>query len=88
MNLHTRWEDPSKDAVCINWARTLSEKVASQSAGSVYVNFMPEDEADRVDGAYGANMERLHRVKGKYDPGNLFRVNHNIRPEAMSRAAE
>ncbi len=88
MNLHTRWEDPSKDDACISWARTLSEKVASQSTGSVYVNFMPEDEADRIHSAYGANMERLRRVKGQYDPGNLFRVNHNIRSEIVTRAAE
>jgi FAD/FMN-containing dehydrogenase len=88
MNLHTRWEDPSKDDACISWARKLSDKVASQSAGSVYVNFMPEDEADRIDGAYGANMERLRHAKGQYDPGNLFRVNHNIRPETVARAAE
>ncbi|MCP1168539.1 FAD-binding oxidoreductase [Limimaricola litoreus] len=88
MNLHTRWEDPAKDEACIAWARALSDKVASQSAGSVYVNFMPEDEAGRINGAYGANMDRLRRVKTQYDPGNLFRVNHNIRPETAARAAE
>lgn len=88
MNLHTRWEDPAKDEACIGWARALSDTVASQSAGSVYVNFMPEDEAGRIDGAYGVNMDRLRRVKTQYDPGNLFRVNHNIRPETVARAAE
>lgn len=88
MNLHTRWEDPGKDEACIKWARKLSETVASQSAGSVYVNFMPEDEADRIVGAYGANIERLRHVKAHYDPNNLFRVNHNIRPDTALRAAE
>jgi FAD/FMN-containing dehydrogenase len=48
--------------------------------GSVYVNFMPEDESDRVETAYGANYPRLAEIKRRYDPGNLFRINQNIRP--------
>jgi FAD/FMN-containing dehydrogenase len=80
MNVHTRWRDASQDAGCIQWARDLFDAAAPHSTGSVYVNFMPDDEVDRVDGAYGANMARLAEVKGKFDPDNLFRVNHNIRP--------
>jgi FAD/FMN-containing dehydrogenase len=48
--------------------------------GSVYVNFMPEDESDRVETAYGANYRRLAEIKRHYDPDNLFRMNQNIRP--------
>jgi len=33
-----------------------------------------------VRAAYGANYERLVRVKQQYDPGNLFRANQNIMP--------
>lgn len=50
------------------------------ATGGVYVNFMSEDEADRVRSAYGSNYERLTEVKGRYDPNNLFRSNQNIRP--------
>jgi hypothetical protein len=49
---------------------------------------MPDDEVERVSGAYGVNMERLSKVKAKYDPGNLFRLNHNIKPAALLDAAE
>ena len=48
--------------------------------GSAYVNFMPEDEDDRVESAYGENYRRLAEIKRRYDPDNLFRVNQNIRP--------
>lgn len=81
MNVHTRWADASGDDACISWARTLFNDTAQYSTGSVYVNFMPDDEVDRVSGAYGANMDRLRKTKGKYDPENLFRINHNIAPD-------
>lgn len=88
MNVHTRWRDPGKDAVCIQWARDLFDAAAPHSTGSVYVNFMPEDEADRITGAYGGNLDRLASLKAKYDPGNLFRVNHNIQPVAAPGPAD
>lgn len=80
MNVHTRWEDPDKDDTCIGWARRLYEQMKPYSTGSAYVNFMPEDQADHMTGAYGVNGEKLSKIKGIYDPGNLFRINHNILP--------
>lgn len=80
MNVHTRWQEASDDADCIAWARGLFDATAPHAAGSVYVNFMPDDEGDRVAEAYGANHARLAQVKAKYDPGNLFRMNQNILP--------
>jgi FAD/FMN-containing dehydrogenase len=80
VNVHTRWTSPSDDARCIRWARALFDALTPHATGGVYVNFMPEDEGQRVQGAYGANYARLTQLKAKYDPGNLFRINQNIRP--------
>jgi hypothetical protein len=30
-------------------------------------------------GAFGGNYDQLVALKGKYEPGNLFRLNQNIR---------
>jgi FAD/FMN-containing dehydrogenase len=80
MNAHARWRDKADDGACTAWARELSETAAPFAMGSVYVNFMPEDESDRVESAYGANYRRLAEIKRRYDPDNLFRMNQNIRP--------
>jgi FAD/FMN-containing dehydrogenase len=81
MNVHTRWRAPADDARCIAWARKLFDDMTPHATGGVYVNFMPEDETARVrTGAYGANYERLAKLKAKYDPSNLFRMNQNVAP--------
>ena len=83
MNVHTRWRDPAQDQECIAWTRKLFDAAAPFATGGVYVNFMPEDETQRVQtGAYGANYARLAKLKAKYDPTNLFRMNQNIKPAA------
>ena len=80
MNVHGRWEDPADDTRCAGWARDFFNAAAPFSSGGVYVNFMTADEGDRVRSAYGPNYDRLAQVKRTYDPGNLFRMNQNIKP--------
>jgi FAD/FMN-containing dehydrogenase len=87
MNVHTRWREAAQDAACIAWTRQLFDRTAPFASGSVYVNFMPDDEGDRVEKAYGPNYRRLAEIKRRYDPGNLFRINQNIRPAAGSSNA-
>jgi FAD/FMN-containing dehydrogenase len=80
MNVHGRWEEPSDDERCIAWCRELFESMTPFSTGGVYVNFMTEEEDQRVGAAYGDNHERLVKLKNKYDPQNMWRLNQNIRP--------
>ena len=79
MNVHTRWEDPKDDDTCVSWARTFFDATAPFSTGGVYVNFVSEGE-ERVGAAYGSNLERLAKLKKRYDPDNVFRVNQNVAP--------
>ncbi|MBZ6076666.1 FAD-binding oxidoreductase [Microvirga puerhi] len=80
MNVHTRWRENKDDNLCIDWARRLFKAAEPFALGSAYVNFMPEDETDRVEKIYGANYKRLAELKRKYDPQNMFRMNQNIKP--------
>ncbi len=82
MNVHTRWSDPAEDDKCIAWAREFFAATAPYAAGSVYVNFLTQDEGGRIAEAYGQNYDRLVEIKTKFDPRNLFRQNQNIKPSA------
>jgi len=81
MNVHGRWGEASEDESGIAWCRDLFDATAQYATGGVYVNFMTEEEGDRVREAYGDSFDRLVQLKKSYDPGNLFRMNQNILPE-------
>jgi len=81
LNVHTRWEQPAEDEKCISWAREFFQTTAPHATGSVYVNFLTEEETDRVHAAYGPNYERMVGIKSEYDPTNLFCQNQNIQPK-------
>lgn len=73
--------DPANGEKIISWARKYYDAVHPFGTGGAYVNFLMGDEGeDRVRATYGNNYERLAEVKREYDPNNLFRVNHNIKP--------
>ena len=82
MNVHGRWADARDDERVRSWARQVFQDAAPHATGGGYVNFLTEDEAERVSASYGTNYPRLQTVKQRFDPGNLFRVNLNIAPAA------
>jgi len=82
LNVHGRWDEPAQDGRCVSWSRDFFEATKPYAMDGVYVNFMTEEETDRIAAAYGPNYERLAQVKRKYDPGNFFHMNQNIRPAA------
>jgi FAD/FMN-containing dehydrogenase len=72
--------DPANNEKTISWTKSYWEALHPFSAGGAYVNFMMDEGEERVKATYGDNYKRLVEIKNKYDPGNLFRVNQNIRP--------
>jgi FAD/FMN-containing dehydrogenase len=74
------WPDPAQNDANIRWVKDYYRALAPHSELGGYVNFAASDDADRVSANYGRNYARLREVKGKYDPGNVFRFNQNIAP--------
>jgi FAD/FMN-containing dehydrogenase len=81
VNIAASWEAPGDDAREVEWARAAWREARKFSTGGTYVNFLTEEETgDRIQAAYGANLERLREIKHRWDPDNLFRTNKNIAP--------
>ena len=78
-----QWTQADDTRRCIAWARETYERMQPFFAPGRYVNYLDDDEpGDPIAAAYGSNYRRLQRIKAKYDPKNLFRMNQNIRPLA------
>ena len=76
----SQWRDPAEAEQHGAWTRSFWREVEPYCTGGVYVNHIAGDEPERVNLAFGGNYERLVAVKNRYDPTNLFRLNHNIKP--------
>jgi len=74
------WPDPADNEDNIKWVRDYYDATAPLSEEGGYVNFMAEDDQGRIKANYKGNYDRLVEIKRKYDPGNLFHLNQNIRP--------
>jgi FAD/FMN-containing dehydrogenase len=73
--------DPANAGLITQWARDYWQDLhPTADSGGGYVNFQMDEGQDRVRESYRANYERLARVKGRYDPDNVFHVNQNIQP--------
>ena len=74
------WDDPATTERNVQWARESWDALRPWMAESVYVNYLDAGDDDRVRDAFGANYARLATVKAMYDPGNIFKSNHNVLP--------
>ena len=78
--LISQWTDPADTEAGIAWARETFDALSPYMADRSYTNYLSADDYDRVRQAYGPNYQRLLELKRRYDPDNLFRLNHNIDP--------
>jgi hypothetical protein len=76
------WPDPGDNDANIRWVRDYYAALAPHSGPGGCVNFVSADDQARVSQNYGVNYRRLTQVKRRYGPGNQFRLNQNVAPDA------
>jgi len=75
------WLDPADTDANIGWTRATFDLFSPYFADRRWLNYFSDDDgADAVRAAYGPNYDRLLDVKRRYDPENVFHLNHNIDP--------
>ena len=76
------WTDPTEDEAWIAGVRRYTAAIEPFASG-VYVNDLTEEGQDSVNRAYSAETTaRLTALKDRYDPDNIFHLNHNIQPRS------
>jgi FAD/FMN-containing dehydrogenase len=83
LSLDAIWSRPQDDDANMSWTRLFWNDMQPHSTGRLYLNFPGHGEGvNLVRDAFGAKTYgRLAKIKRKYDPDNLFRMNQNILPE-------
>ncbi len=80
VNVAAMYVDGGEKDIHDGWVNGLADSLGRDGAGG-YVGFLGEEDEATVRAAYpGATWDRLREVKRRYDPDNLFHLNHNIPP--------
>jgi hypothetical protein len=82
-NVHylSMWADPIDDDANIAHTKAMAEAMRPWTTGRVYLNYIGDEGAGRVEDAYGPERyARLQQLKRAWDPDNVFRHNQNIKP--------
>ena len=75
------WTDPADSDANVEWTRETFAALRPHFGRGRWLNYLGDDQAeDAVRAAYGPNYDRLVDVKRRYDPDNVFHLNHNIVP--------
>ncbi|MEZ5565423.1 MAG: FAD-binding oxidoreductase [Gammaproteobacteria bacterium] len=75
----TSWTDPAQTPAHIAWLKAFWATVEPYTRG-YYFNTEIGDSQEKVRANFGANYSRLVKLKDRYDPGNLFRLNAKVLP--------
>ena len=78
--LPSEWTDPAHTEANIAWTKDTYAALSEHFSGGRWLNYLGDDQDDAIRSAYGPNYERLVEVKRRYDPDNVFHLNHNIVP--------
>lgn len=81
MDLDTSWTKDDAPPVAranLRWLQNLSDAVQPYVSGMSYQNFIDPTLKTWRHAYYGENLERLSRIKRKYDPDNFFHFAQSI----------
>ncbi len=79
------WTDTAATEANIHWTRETFAALAPGLAQGRWLNYLGDDQADTaIRAAYGPNYQRLREIKRRYDPNNVFHLNHNITPQSSA----
>jgi FAD/FMN-containing dehydrogenase len=83
LNAEANWEDAADDDANMAWVREMLAAAQPFSDGSRYLNFagLQEEGDQMMADAFAGKYAKLARIKQKYDPENIFRLNQNIKPQ-------
>jgi FAD/FMN-containing dehydrogenase len=80
LNVAAMYADGAERETHDAFVKGLAGALGKNGAGG-YVGFMGEEDEAELRAAYpGGTWERLRGLKRRYDPDNLFHLNHNIPP--------
>jgi FAD/FMN-containing dehydrogenase len=75
------WTDATGTDANIRWTRETFAALRPDLGTGRWLNYLGDDQADdAIRAAYGPNYQRLRDIKRRYDPDNVFHLNHNITP--------
>ena len=78
--LPSEWLDPADTEANIAWTKDTFAALSEHFAPGRWLNYLGDDQDGAIRSAYGPNYDRLVEVKRRYDPDNVFHLNHNIAP--------
>ncbi len=80
VNVAAMYMDAGEKETHNAWVDGLANSLSKDGSGG-YVGFLGEADEATIRAAYpGATWDRLRELKRRYDPDNLFHLNHNIPP--------
>jgi hypothetical protein len=81
-----QWLEPERDTSNRAWVRAFTDALSPWARAAGFPNFIAEaGDIESVRRVYGAERYgRLVDVKDRWDPHNVFRLNHNIQPTAAT----
>jgi FAD/FMN-containing dehydrogenase len=80
IHVNTMWEGAERDDDNIAWTRSVTDAMQPWISSGMVLNFFTELGDEEIADSFGARLDRLRVLKRQYDPGNLFRLNQNIKP--------